>query len=131
MGLSARDRQALTSIESQLAESDPDLAARMAAFSRFADGADMPMAERIRVGWRQAVGSLGDWFRRRSQSQGYARTHSLLASTLMACWLVFSCGLIATAVTLSHVVPNGQCAALAVKCGSHIPVGHNAPHPSG
>ena len=47
--LSARDRQALDSIDDQLAGSDPQLASLMATFTRLSSGEEMPHREDIRA----------------------------------------------------------------------------------
>jgi hypothetical protein len=47
MSLSARDRQALGSIQDQLTGSDPQLASLMATFTRLASGEEMPAREDI------------------------------------------------------------------------------------
>lgn len=53
MSLSAREQQALDSIEDRIAGSDPKLASLMATFTRLAAGEEMPMRERIRAAsWR-------------------------------------------------------------------------------
>jgi hypothetical protein len=44
MSLSAREQQALESIEDGLAGSDPGLASRLGIFSRLASGEEMPEA---------------------------------------------------------------------------------------
>jgi hypothetical protein len=49
MSLSARDRQALDSIEDQLAGSDPRMASLMATFTRLTSGEEMPAREDIRA----------------------------------------------------------------------------------
>jgi hypothetical protein len=49
MSLSAREQQALDSIEDRLADSDPNLASLMATFTRLASGREMPRQERIRA----------------------------------------------------------------------------------
>jgi hypothetical protein len=47
MSLSAREQQALESIEDGLAESDPGLASRLGMFSRLASGEEMPERDEI------------------------------------------------------------------------------------
>jgi hypothetical protein len=47
MSLSAREQQALESIEDGLAESDPGLASRLGIFSRLASGEEMPERDEI------------------------------------------------------------------------------------
>src|SRR5271166_7211659 len=50
MSLSARDRQALGSIQDQINGSDPQLASLMTMFTRLASGEEMPALEDIRAG---------------------------------------------------------------------------------
>ena len=50
MSLSARDRQALGSIQDQITGSDPQLASLMTMFTRLASGEEMPALEEIRAG---------------------------------------------------------------------------------
>jgi hypothetical protein len=47
MSLSARDRQALGSIQDQITGSDPQLASLMTMFTRLASGEEMPALEDI------------------------------------------------------------------------------------
>jgi hypothetical protein len=47
MSLSAREQQALESVEDGLAESDPGLASRLGIFSRLASGEEMPERDEI------------------------------------------------------------------------------------
>lgn len=61
MSLSAREWQALHSIESQLADSDPDLDAMLTTFAGTAGGDGMPPTERGRTGWRRVVVALTTW----------------------------------------------------------------------
>ena len=53
MSLSARDRQALGSIQDQITGSDPQLASLMTMFTRLASGEEMPALEEIRAGGRR------------------------------------------------------------------------------
>ena len=50
MSLSARDRQALGSIQDQITGSDPQLASLITMFTRLASGEEMPALEEIRTG---------------------------------------------------------------------------------
>lgn len=122
MGLSARDRQALHSIERSLADNDPHFASKLASFTRLAEGRDMPQAERRRVGGQNGVvSSILRWLRG-SRRQAHAGPRSRRGQALMVLWLVVACALIATAAALSHYAPGGQCAALApVHCSGPPP----------
>jgi Protein of unknown function (DUF3040) len=48
MSLSAREQHALDWIESELSDSDPDLALLLATFGRLTSGEEMPVREKIR-----------------------------------------------------------------------------------
>jgi hypothetical protein len=64
VSLSARDRQALSSIENELTQSATDLAAKLAEFTRLTVGAAMPEVEQKPARrWRPAVRLTG-WLRR-------------------------------------------------------------------
>ncbi len=127
MNLSARERQALRSIEGGLAESDPDLAARLAKLSRLIADEDTPPAEQSRVSWpRVVISSLPHWLPR-ARGRRHACPHSRWVSAMLALWLVVSCALIATAAALSHSASGGACAALAVHCDTPSPAGHSQP----
>ena len=136
MGLNARERQALRSIEGGLADSDPDLVSHLANLSRLMAGEDKPAAEpgrrgtersgpaaeRGRPGWRKVFSSVGRWLPG-SRRRGHTGTHSAWGSAILVLWLAISCALIATAATLSHVGASGACGGLvAVPCGSRSPV---------
>lgn len=63
MSMSARERQALNSIADELAESAPDLVAKLTAFARTVGGEEMPPTERSRAGRRRLLGALSRWLR--------------------------------------------------------------------
>ena len=128
MNLSARERQALRSIEGGLTESDPDLVAKLATLSRLMADEDRPAAKRSRAGWRHVViGSLVRWLPG-SRGHGHTSTQSWWGSAMLALWLAMTCALIATAAALSHVGTTGSCAGLMpVSCGSHAPA-QPSPH---
>ena len=129
VGLSARDRQALASIEDGLAESDPDLVTRLDSLSRLVADEETPApAQRPASRLRVVVSRLARWLPR-SRGGRSTRTYSRRGSAILAIWLAISCALIATAVTLSHVPSGRACAAmLAVHCDSPAPAG--PPQPS-
>ena len=95
MSLNARDRQALSLIEEELASSDPRFASRLSAFARLADGEGMPARERIRPDKR-----IGAFFRSRR----------CLCWTAGAVWLAVSLALIVVALVLSHISTPSACA---------------------
>jgi len=128
MNLSARERQALRSIEGGLSASDPDLVAKMGKLSRLMVEGDIPAAERRRASWRQLlVLALVRWLPH-SRGRGRTRRRSRWVSAMMVLWLAVSCAMIATAAALSHVAKNGACAAIVpVDCGTQSPAGHPQP----
>jgi Protein of unknown function (DUF3040) len=130
MSLSARDRHVLHSIEGELAESDPDLAAKLVKLSLLMADEDKPTAGGRQAGPRQAVVSSLARRLPGSRRRVHARKHSTWASALMAVWLATACALIVTAAVLSHVPAKAPCSALAVACGSQSPASH-AQHGSG
>ncbi len=107
MSLSAREQQALESIEDRLAESDPGLASRLGIFSRLASGEEMPERDEIRPIRPSATDRLD---RNRSPRRivvlrsprrlcrrlGWHRAAVLL-------WLLISVGLIAVALALTRI----------------------------
>ena len=99
MSLSAWEQDALDSIKHGLADSDPELVAQLAMFTRLASGEDMPVREKI-----QAV-KLGVARRRRRlyQRLGVGRTMLLL-------WLVTTLTLVTAAVASSRASGPGTCA---------------------
>ena len=91
MNLSARERQALRSIEGGLTESDPDLVAKLATLSRLMADEDRPAAKRSRAGWRHVViGSLVRWLPG-SRGHGHTSTQSWWGSAMLALWLAMTC----------------------------------------
>ncbi len=112
MSLSAREQQALESIEDQLAESDPGLASRLGMFSRLASGEKMPARTEIHPLRPPATGRLyrnrrprriaALWNPRRlCRRLGWNRGAALL-------WLLISVGMTAVALALTDHGP-GEC----------------------
>lgn len=87
MSLSAREQEALGRIENRLAESDPELAGRLATFTRLTSGEAMPAREQMRAGAREAPGPTAVCVR--------------LAHAMAVLWVLIAMGMIATAVSLS------------------------------
>jgi hypothetical protein len=130
MNLTARERQALRSIEGRLAESSPDLVVKLAKLSRLMVDQDTPVAEQSRVGWPQIVASALIRWLPRSRGRGHTRRQSRLVPAMVALWLAVSCALIVTAASLSHVTPAGACGALVAArphCGNQSPAGPALP----
>lgn len=93
MGLSGRDRHALSLIEEDLASSDPRFAARLTAFAGLAGGEEAPARERIQ--------------RRRIRLR--FRSRRCLRWTAGLAWLAISMALIAAALVLNHTRPASAC----------------------
>src|SRR5437016_3897795 len=99
MGLSAREQQALRSIEAGLMACAPQLASRLAIFARLTAGEAFPACESVRPC------RSGGAFRR-----------PLVWPVL---WLVISVALIATALAVGHDGGQEACHALVPSCAWH------------
>lgn len=102
MGLSARERRALRSLEVDLAVSAPRLAARLAVFTRLSVGEAFPAREIIRA--RRFDGAIR-W--------------PVLPLMWPVLWLVISIGLIATGFAVGHGGALSTCQAPATSCAWH------------
>jgi len=128
MSLSAWEQQALDSIKDGLAESDPELAELLSAFTRLASGDEMPGRERIRAGSRRALRRLrrARWranLRRVCQRLGTQRAVLLL-------WLLTTAAVIAVALALNAGGDHGTCTETAAMiCIDPIPA-HSPGSPS-
>ncbi len=91
MSLSAWEQDALDSIKSGLADSDPALVAQLTMFTRLASGEDMPVREKIQAVKRQVARRR----RRMYQRLGVGRAMVLV-------WLVTTLTLIAAALASSR-----------------------------
>jgi len=96
MGLSAREKQALRSIEGSLTASAPGLASRLAIFTRLNVGEEFPARERIRKHWR---GRAHYW--------SSVACRWPLAWPML--WLVVSVTLIAVGMAVGHHGAPGTC----------------------
>ena len=102
MSLSPWEQDALDSIKTGLADSDPGLVERLAMFTRLAAGEAMPVREKLQVASRQAV------------QRGARRSRRLyrrldLSRTMLLVWLVTSLTLIAAAVVSSRTSGHLNC----------------------
>jgi hypothetical protein len=93
MSLSVREQEALSRIENTLAGSDPELAGRLAMFTRLTSGEAMPAREQMRAGARNARGPTAACAR--------------LAHAMALLWVLIAIGMIATAVSLSSGASSG------------------------
>ena len=97
MSLSAWEQDALDSIKHGLADSDPELVAQLAMFTRLASGEDMPVREKIQAVKRRVARRR----RRMYQRLGVGRAMLLV-------WLVTTAALIAAAVGSSRASGTGR-----------------------
>jgi Protein of unknown function (DUF3040) len=108
MSLSAREQQALDSIEDGLSGADPKLASLLATFTRLTAGEEMPVPEKIRAARRSATRlrhrpHRGPMRRERAPTR---LTPGLVAAGL---WLLIPVAIIAVALALSRGGGNGPC----------------------
>lgn len=130
MSLSAREQQALDSIEDGLAGSDPQLASLLATFTRLTSGEQMPVREKIRLGRPRATRRLLCNKRRRCLNTlcwHAPRTGQRLAwqRAMLVLWLIVSIALVAVALSVSRGSGKGTCTVVAV-CAGLAPA-HAAP----
>jgi hypothetical protein len=128
MSLSARHRQALSSIEDEFAASDPRLARLFDEFSLRMAGEKMPAAERGRAGWRRFISGPRRWLRRLTRPRHARPRHarqSWLPTTLVVSFLLI--GTVVAALVVSHVGIHGACATVLptqAQCAQHTPLPH-------
>jgi hypothetical protein len=123
MSLSARDRQTLSSIEEEFAESEPRLSRLFDDFSQRMAGKRMPARERRPAGWRRVVGGPSRWLRRLVHPH-HARP-SWLPTMLVVSFLLI--GTVTAALIVSHTDIRGACATATptqAQCGLHTPLPH-------
>jgi hypothetical protein len=94
MSLSAREQEALSRIENRLTGSDPELAGRLATFTRLNSGEALPAREQLQAGARQARGPTAACMR--------------LARAMAVLWVLIAMGMIAAAVSLSSGAGSGS-----------------------
>ncbi len=123
MSLSAHDRQALSSIEDELNESDPGLAHLLDGFSKLMADEEMPPAERSAAGWRRVASGLARWLRGLAKPRRARRGPSWLP-TVLVLWLLLI-GTVVAAIAASHIGTSGACATVVpTQCALHT----TAPH---
>ena len=113
MSLSAKEQQALASIEDGLAGSDPKLASLLATFTRLASDEEMPVRAGIRATRHRATRRR---HRHQSQRRGNARREVPRPGprlgwqqTMLLLWLAVTIALVAVALILNRDSRNGQC----------------------
>ena len=107
MSLSAREWQALDSIEDQLAGSDPQLASLMATFTRLASGEEMPPRVDIRAGAsphgaRAAAGDTGAEMSRALSRRTRRRRGLQPVLYPYLLWLTMAIALITVTLLINH-----------------------------
>ena len=103
MSLSPWEQDALDSIKTGLADSDPGLVARLAMFTRLAAGEAMPVREKLQAASRQAAQHGA----RRSRRLYW---HLDVSRTMLLVWLVTTLTLITAAVASSRASGPDTCA---------------------
>ena len=121
MSLSAREQQALDSIEDEMAGSDPKLASLLATFARHASGQEMPAREKM------PNPALRRGNVRRPARRLFPRLS--LQQTMLLLWLTVTIALIAVALVLNRDSRNGPCPeSWGVVCTQQEPV--HSPRPA-
>ena len=132
MSLSAREQQALDSIESGLAGSDPGLVSLLATFARLASGEEMPVHEEIRVPGRRATRRpLRNRRPRRADVHRDGRSPRLgWQQTIVLLWLAVTIAVVTVALVLNRGSRNGPCteAWAAAVCTQQAPA--HSPRPT-
>jgi hypothetical protein len=124
MSLSAREQQALDSIEDRLVGSDPRLAALLftllLTFSRLTSGDAMPA--------REEVPGQARWTRRAlRRARRLLAAYAGLDRTMALLWVLITVGLIAVAAVLSGGGSGRACVrSWAVACTAPAPANHTA-----
>jgi hypothetical protein len=112
MSLSGWEQQALDSIKDRLADSDPQLAALLTAFTKLASGEQMPAREKIRASSRWAIRRRSGPHRNPGKVDRYAcriqRCLSLQAAVVLL-WLLVTAAVIGVALILSHGEGQAAC----------------------
>ena len=113
MSISAKEQQALASIEDGLAGTDPKLASLLATFARLALDEEMPVRAGIRATRHRAARRP---HRHQSQRRGHARRDARRLclrlgwpQTMLLLWLAVTTALVAAALTLNRDSRNGPC----------------------
>ena len=111
MSLSAREQQALDSIEGGLGGSDPGLVSLLATFARLASGEEMPVHEEVRVLRRRATRRpLRNRRPRRSDvRRDGGRLRLGWQQTIVLLWLAVTIALVAVAMILNRDSRNREC----------------------
>ena len=103
MSLTEPHRQALGSIEDDLAGSDPSLASMLTIFSRLAAGEEMPAREKIPVRRRRPAAHRPRRTRRHPcPGRALPQPHRLYPRLGLLLWVVISGGLLAVALVFSN-----------------------------
>jgi hypothetical protein len=124
MSLSAREQQALDSIEDRLVGSDPRLAALLFTFSRLTSGDAMPTREEV----GPEISDPARWTRRvLRRARRLLDAYAGLDRTMALLWVLITVGLIAVAAVLSGGGSGRACVrSWAVACTAPAPANHTA-----
>ena len=113
MSISAKEQQALASIEDGLAGTDPKLASLLVTFARLASDEEMPVREKIRATRHRAARRP---HRNQSQRRGHARRDARRLclrlgwpQTMLLLWVAVTIALVAVALILNRDSRNGPC----------------------
>jgi hypothetical protein len=110
MSLSARDRQALGSIQDQITGSDPQLASLMTMFTRLASGEEMPALEDIRAGGPRPRAAVGRTAARTPYALSRrARRRLSRLPALYVLWLTVAITLITVTLAINCGGGTGSC----------------------
>lgn len=129
MSISERERQALDSIEDELAHSAPRLAAKLAMFARLAADERMPAREPVRsVAWKR-----GGWAAAGGRAEPCPRGRWHIGrKTRVWLWLASIAAALGLMVTLTHGTTVSACVhSLTPACAqapSVYPASYPAPH---
>jgi hypothetical protein len=131
MSHSAREQQALDSIEDGLAGSDPHLATMLAIFTRLASGEEMPARENVSVSLRQTTGRAPRNRRRSRRNRTSRHVHRVyrrlgFGRAALLLWLLITIALIAIGPVLSRGGSRDACASIWIAaCAGSAPA-HNS-----
>jgi hypothetical protein len=127
MGLPARQRKVLDSIESALHRSDPRLASLFAIFTRLNRDEEMPRLEQVRARAVLLFAGLRRrtlWINRRARAASQWLAAPQRARLRAALFFPFAMAVMASAILIGSVLPGGvRCSAAASAAGSSHPPG--------
>ena len=120
MSISEREQQALVSIEKDLAGSVPELAAKLAVFTRLTAGEAMPPRERVRRPARTSPASPATARASRGSARAWPRLRRRTGWRLMAMAVVLA--ILALAFATSHGASHDICTVTGAAACRQAPV---------